>query len=605
MENTLHPRPDFKRSSWETLDGTWDFAFDDTAIGEKQKWFRGGNIENEIFIKKIQVPFCYQSPASGIADTSYHPVFWYSKTFNLSNVYDDKRVMLHFGAVDFECKVWINGMFAGTHKGGYTPFSFDISNMIERTSSNRVTVMVIDRNDTDQPRGKQYWKETNDRCWYTPSSGIWQTVWLEAVSLLHITSLTLKPDVDTSSVSGSLRLNAYPEQRAELQINLQYKNKTVQTASFSVIDQRTSFVLCLKEEDEIEDLHYWSPESPNLYTITCRLIYLEEETNKTCSIDEVESYFGMRKIDVQNGQIFLNNKPLYQRLILDQAYWEEGFLTPPSPESFRQDVELIKSLGFNGVRLHQKIEAPQFYYWADMLGLLVWGEMPSAYRYSRESCEHIVREWTSFIERDMNHPSIICWVPFNESWGVRNVAHDTSQQEFTAALYHLTKALDGTRLVSTNDGWEQTITDICGIHDYVRDGNLLSKKLANLPRLLKGSPQNRMLYADGFSYRGEPILITEFGGIAFSSEMNEQNWGYSGGVTNTADFLERLKGLVDAILACDDIQGYCYTQFSDLMQEVNGLCYMNRKLKIAPEILKEIFGRSHSQYVLDIFSNND
>ncbi len=592
MKNKRHPRPDFKRRDWENLDGVWDFAFDDGAIGESKKWFQSGDTKKETFPLKITVPFCYQSPASGIADTTYHPVFWYSRTFDVPKTFDDKHVMLRFGAVDFECKVWINGVFAGIHKGGYTPFSFDITGMVERTSSNRLTVMVIDRNDTAQPRGKQYWKEKNSRCWYTPSSGIWQSVWLEAVPHLYVTSLTLKPDIDNSSVTGYLNLSACPDTTAELKITLRYKNKTVQTAMFSVTDQRMSFVLRLREEDDIDEIHYWSPKTPNLYTLECLLIADSEHNDITHNVDEVETYFGMRKIAVENGQILLNNKPLYQRLILDQAYWEEGFLTPPSQDAYRQDVELIKSLGFNGVRLHQKIEAPEFYYWADTLGILVWAEMPSAYQYCDESCGYIINEWKDFIERDMNHPSIICWVPFNESWGIRNVAHNKSQQEFTAAVYHLTKALDGTRLVSTNDGWEQTITDICGIHDYVRDGIQLGQKLSNLPLLLKGAAQERMLYADGFSYRGEPILITEFGGIAFSSEMNDQNWGYSGGAADVSDFLERLKGLVDAILSCKDIQGYCYTQLTDLMQEVNGLAYMNRKLKISAKDLWKIFSRS-------------
>jgi len=218
--------------------------------------------------------------------------------------------------------------------------------------------------------------------------------------------------------------------------------------------------------------------------------------------------------------------------------------------------------------------------------------MPSAYQYCPESCRYIIGEWTAFIERDMNHPSIVCWVPFNESWGLRNIAYNKSQQEFATAVFHLTKALDGTRPVSTNDGWEQIDTDICGIHDYLRSGIQLREKLASLSTLLSGAAQGRMIYANGYAHQGEPVMITEFGGIALSRDMDEQKWGYSGGAADINEFLERLRGLVDAILDCSDIKGYCYTQLTDIMQEVNGLAYMNRKLKIPAEKLEEIFSRS-------------
>ncbi|GHV50897.1 beta-glucuronidase [Spirochaetia bacterium] len=586
MEDREHPRPDFKRRYWECLDGIWGFAFDDAGIGESREWFRREGPESEEFPLRITVPFCYQSAASGIADLGYHPSIWYSRTFNVPEFFEDRRIILKFGAVDFECRVWVNGCSVGSHQGGYTPFSFDISGIADRKAPNRLTLQVFDRNDTTQPRGKQYWKAENDRCWYTPCSGIWQSVWLEAVPDLYITGLALRPDIDSSSVVGLLSLNARPQESAELRLSLSYRGRTVQTAVFSIREQQTPFVLSIQEEDAIDEVHYWSPETPNLYDLSCALISAAGET------DELETCFGMRKISIQDGRILLNNRPLYQRLVLDQAYWEEGLLSPRSAEDFRKDVELIKALGFNGVRLHQKIEDPRFYYWADKLGLLVWGEMPSAYRYCPESCRHILNEWTTFIERDMNHPSIICWVPFNESWGLRNIVHNKSQQEFAAAIYHLTKALDGTRLVSVNDGWEQTVSDICGIHDYVRDGTALGKKLRNLPALLQCAAQNRMLYAEGFAHRGEPVLITEFGGIAFSHETDGQKWGYSGGVADTGEFLERLRGLVDAILECENLQGYCYTQLTDLMQEVNGLAYMNRKLKIPAEKFREIFSRS-------------
>ncbi|MDR3167180.1 MAG: glycoside hydrolase family 2 [Treponema sp.] len=581
-----YPRPDFKRSRWLSLDGIWDFAFDDAETGERRGWPGAGD-----FPRKIHVPFPYQSAASGIGDRGCHPVLWYTRTFRVPEAFGRRRIILNFGAVDFECQVWVNGSFIGSHTGGYSPFSFDITELVAAEQDHRLTLKVIDRNDIAQPRGKQYWKEENDRCWYTPCSGIWQSVWIEAVPDLHITGLSLMPDIDNSTVSGLLCLNRIPPEKVELHLTLRCQGKLVRTAAFLVYEADTSFVLSVAGEDAVDEIHYWTPETPNLYDLESRLVPLGAE-ERTEAIDEVAVYFGMRKISIRDGRILLNNRPLYQRLVLDQAYWEEGLMTPPSSQAFREDVERIKALGFNGVRLHQKIEAPLFYYWADVKGLLVWGEMPSAYRFCPESCRHILHEWTAFIRRDINHPSIICWVPFNESWGVRNIVNNKAQQEFACSLYHLTKALDGSRLISTNDGWEQVDSDICTIHDYVRDGPALAQKLGDLSALLRGAAQDRMLYAEGFFYHNQPILITEFGGIAFSRDMDQQRWGYAGGVSDEKEFLSRLEGLIQAILDCKAIQGYCYTQLTDLMQEINGLAYMNRSLKIPPAVLEKIFSRS-------------
>ncbi|QQO09112.1 glycoside hydrolase family 2 protein [Breznakiella homolactica] len=581
MESNLprseYPRPDFKRNIWHSLNGTWNFAFDDSETGEAQNWHRDGD-----FTGTITVPFPYQSAASGIGDTAYHPVLWYSRLFTVPENFGGNRILLCFGAADFEAKVWLNGCLLGSHTGGYTPFSFDITDAVSAKGNNRLVVSVTDRNDTDQPRGKQYWEAKPDRCWYTPFSGLWQSVWLEAVPDVYCTHISLIPDIDSSSVSGCLRLSAAPAQELRCSAAVQFKGRTIQTMDFSVRERSTSFTIHIREEDSIDEIHYWTPEKPNLYTVTFKLAGSE-------GTDEVACYFGMRKISIRNGRILLNNKPLYQRLILDQAYWDDGLVTPVSDEEFKRDVELIKELGFNGVRLHQKIEDPRFYYWADTLGLLVWGEMPSAYHFSQDSRKHIISEWQAFIERDMNHPSIICWVPLNESWGVRNIVSSRVQQEFAVSLYHLTKSMDPSRLVSTNDGWEQVTSDICGLHDYVRDGAEFTQRWADLPALMRGAARDRLAYAGGYSYQGEPVLVTEFGGIAFARDMDGGNWGYAGGAADEAGFLTRLEELVKAILSVKEVQGYCYTQLTDVFQEVNGLLHSDRKPKLPMKELRRIF----------------
>ena len=320
---------------------------------------------------------------------------------------------------------------------------------------------------------------------------------------------------------------------------------------------------------------------PSLYEVELILTYGNLS-------DRVSSYFGMRKIEVRNGHILLNNKPLYQRLILDQAYWEESLLTAPSDQSFIDDITLIKEMGFNGVRLHQKIEDPRFYYWADRLGLLVWAEMPSTYSYNQRATWNITRELHDFIARDRNHPSIICWVPLNESWGVRNIYANPDQQRFAVSLYHFIRMLDPSRLINTNDGWEQVTSDMCGIHDYIGDGESFSHIWKDIPTLLDGTTQGRMIYASGFSYEGQPILVTEFGGIAFSSDMKGNNWGYADSVENETQFLARLRSLIKAISEKKELQGFCYTQLTDVMQEVNGLLSITRKPKCPIEEIRNI-----------------
>jgi beta-galactosidase/beta-glucuronidase len=296
----------------------------------------------------------------------------------------------------------------------------------------------------------------------------------------------------------------------------------------------------------------------------------------------------MRKISIRDGHVLLNNKPFYQRLVLDQAYWEETLLTAPSDEAFKQDIERIKQMGFNGVRLHQKIEDSRFYYWADVLGLVVWAELPSTYSFNPVARQLSIESLTAFIERDRNHPSIICWVPLNESWGVRNIYANEEQQRFAVALYHLVKMLDGSRMVNTNDGWEQVSSDLCGVHDYIPDGERFSHVWKDLESLLEGTAQGRMIYASGYSYANQPILVTEFGGIAFNADMVGSHWGYAGGVEDERQFLSRLRSLISAIRLKKEIQGFCYTQLTDVMQEVNGLLHIDRSAKCSREEIRNI-----------------
>ena len=332
------------------------------------------------------------------------------------------------------------------------------------------------------------------------------------------------------------------------------------------------------------DQKTWSPEEPNLYDLTLTLRYRDQ------IMDEVDSYCAMREIRIENGNILLNGRPLYQRLILDQGYWEESHLTPPSEEALIKDIDLIMALGYNGVRKHQKIEDERFLYWCDVKGLLVWSEAPSAYSFSDQAVQEFTSEWMEIVRQNYNHPCIITWVPFNESWGISKVETDRQQQHFTEAIYHLTKSMDGMRPVVVNDGWEHTVSDIITLHDYQEDAALLRERYTRCEEEIFSTKvyhnDFKSAMANGYAYQGQPVIISEFGGIAFQN--GEPGWGYGNKVADKEAFLKRFDDITTAIKEIPYVNGYCYTQVTDVQQEINGLMDMKRRYKVDPEKIREI-----------------
>lgn len=571
-----HPRPDFQRELWMNLNGTWQFAFDDENRGETDRWYDG-----RILPDHIVVPFCYQSRMSGINDQTYHENVWYRREFDLPEAFEGKRLLLHFGAVDYECRIWLNGNYIGEHQGGHTPFLLEITNEVLE-KGNILVVKVQDDCSLDKPRGKQCWGEHPDRCWYTSSAGIWQTVWLEAAGENYIQKIHVTPDIDKRCAMLEVFLDQMPKSKLELSLEVSFGERTIYNFNIAVRKKYVRLFLDIREEDPVDEIHYWSPETPNLYHLSLSLRWEGKE------LDHVVSYFGMRKISVKNGMILLNNKPYIQKLILDQGYWPDSLLTPPDDEAIRYDIEMTKKFGFNGARKHQKIEDPRYYYWADRIGILVWGEMPSGYEFNSNEITCITKEWIDFLDRDYNHPCIVCWVPFNESWGIRNVFVDSQQQAFARSLYELAKAYDPMRLVSTQDGWEQLgCSDICGIHDYTADEKEIAEKYVDKERLMKSHAQGRFLYAENNTYENQPILITEYGGIAFVGTSKEE-WGYFGDVKDEEEFFQRYEAETRAFWNCGYICGYAYTQLTDVEQEVNGLMTADRRCKVNPERVRQI-----------------
>jgi beta-galactosidase/beta-glucuronidase len=363
-------------------------------------------------------------------------------------------------------------------------------------------------------------------------------------------------------------------------VEISFDGELVAIDSIQLTHSKGSRSIYLNDFHVHDEGRLWSPEHPNLYDIVYRL----KENNEV--LDEVNGYFGMRKISIENGTVMLNNRPYYMKLILDQGYFPKGILTPPSDEDIKKDVELTKEMGFNGARKHQKIEDPRYYYWADRLGILVWGEMANCYTYTDDAVRRMTAEWQAAMERDYNHPSIVAWVPINESWGVPKLLADKRQQDHTLGMYYLTKSLDPTRLVMSNDGWEHTKSDLCTIHDYESDKEILKKRYSKIENILQSTPGHRLIYLPDYKYDGEPIQVTEFGGIAYK-KSDWEGWGYSG-ATNDEDFAERYYNVVSALLESPLVQGFCYTQLTDVEQEINGLLTYDRKPKIDLDIIKKI-----------------
>jgi len=569
-----YPQPQFERSLWLNLNGTWQFEFDDRNAGVAAGWSNG----NKEFSRQITVPFCFESRLSGIGDTSFHPWVWYRRTFSIPDEWKGRHVLLHFGAVDYRASVWVNGKLAGKHEGGNTPFVLEITALVDRGSNTLVVRAEDPPTDRYIPRGKQYWEPKSHGIFYTRTSGIWQTVWLESAGESYLEKVRTTPSPDgTVEFSATI---AHPQSGTELHAVVSSNQQTLASGTSRTDGPRATVSAAIK------DPRLWSPETPTLYDVTFEL-----RRNGTV-LDRVRSYFGFRSVRAEAGRVLLNGRPYYLKMVLDQGYWPDSILTPPSDEAIQYDIRMTKEMGFNGARKHQKLEDPRFLYWADRMGLLVSSEMANAYLFDADYAARFTREWIEAVERDYNHPSIVMWVPINESWGTPNL-RDPRQQNHLKALYTLTHSLDDGRLVVDNDGWEHTdMTDLMTLHDYTRTGELLYERYRSLGAPGTAIPNNaRAALVPGYRHNGSPFLLSEFGGIAFippGHQVPAESWGYSGVEKTPESVLERLKGLYSAIARVPAFAGICYTQLTDVEQEINGLLTYDRKPKFDSRTLREI-----------------
>ena len=588
-----YPRPQFVRNKWENLNGVWEFGFDDNNVGEKEKWFE--NFKGDL---KIQVPFTYETQLSGIQDETRHDNIWYHKTIQVDGSKLEKnQYILHFEGSDFVTKLWVNGQFAGSHKGGYARFSFDLTNLVH-DGENHIVVKVEDSFDIQQPRGKQRWMDDSYSCFYVQTTGIWKTVWSEYVPKLSISSVKMTPNMETKMLEVEYNVKA-PEScfngNLAVEATITFKDRLISKTVTAITAGHVSAHLNVAGKQErgfVSQVFCWSPGVPNLYDIEFRLI------ENQMVWDEVGSYFAMREICIMNSQVLLNGRPLYQRLILDQGYWRDSHLTPPSEEALIEDIDKIHALGYNGLRKHQKIEDERFLYWCDVKGMLVWSEAAATHEFTDYAVTEFISEWMEIVQQNYNHPCIITWTPVNESWGVSEILTNEKQQHFTEALYYLTKSYDKMRPVIVNDGWVHTVSDIITLHDYVAAGTEFAARYADKEKVVSSEiafNNTHFAMAEGYEYAGQPIIISEFGGIAFNND--DSGWGYNGKVDTEEEFIKRFDGIVTAVKELPYACGYCYTQVTDIQQEVNGLMDIDRNFKIKPEIIKEINERRVNCFV--------
>ncbi len=544
-----HPNPQYKRATWRNLNGTWEFEFDLGASGKDRRLY-----EQAAFSKTIEVPFCPESSLSGIGYTDFMPAVWYRRGFSLSGGELAGRVLLHFGAVDYLSYVYINGKLAGTHKGGYTAFALDITELCHEGENTVVVCAEDDTRDPMIPSGKQCRRYHSEGCSYTRTTGIWQTVWLEFVPNERIDTFRLYPDAE----DGSLRIEARTIGTGLLRAEAFYEGKPVGVAEKTVLGDTCELTLTLSEK------HLWEVGHGRLYDLVL-----------TFGEDRVESYFGLRSTRYADRKFYLNGKSVFQRLVLDQGFYPDGIYTASSEEALIKDIELSMAVGFNGARLHEKVFEPLFLYHADRLGYLVWGEYPNwgLDHTNPMSLYAILPEWLEELERDFNHPSIIGWCPFNETWNI-----DGRQQwnDVLRLVYLATKAADPTRpCIDTSGNYHVEKTDIYDVHDYEQDPAKMAEHFADFNEfgtMSNGIGKGRQ------HYNGKlPFFVSEYGGIRWSEDPS--GWGYGNAPKTEEEFKARFKGLTDILLDNENIFGLCYTQLYDVEQEQNGLYTYERHPK--------------------------
>ena len=568
-----HPRPDRKRDAWLSLNGEWDFEIDNARVGTYKRFY-----ERESLDGKITVPFCPESALSGVAHTDFIYGVWYTRTFELPEAFSGKRVILHIDACNHHTTVYVNGKTVGTHFGGYTSFAFDITDALI-DGANRVTVFAeSDLQTGKQLSGKQSRVLNSRGCYYTRTTGIWQSVWLEAAPAAYTVSYKAYPNITDGSVGLSV-ISSAASLGGKLSVKAYYEGREVGSGACEINALETHLNIDLSET------HLWELGNGRLYD----LVFTLEKDGAT---DVLNGYFGLREVSLtKEGMFKLNGKTVFGRFVLDQGFYPDGIITAPSDDALIFDIEASMKCGFTGARLHQKVFEPRFFYHADRLGYMVWAETGNwGFDHTNEAnIYNFLPEWLEEIERDFSHPSVIGWCPFNETWDKEGRGHSVVMLD---TIYDITKAIDKTRPVITTSGSLPTKrTDAHDVHDYTQNPADFAAVFANMDEGVIND-QLRRMHGKKQQYRTDvPVFVSEYGGIKWLEKRDDSAWGYGKDVQSEEEFLARLEGLTDVLLENDKIFGYCYTQLTDVEQEQNGLLTYSRKFKFAPEKYHRILSK--------------
>jgi beta-galactosidase/beta-glucuronidase len=597
-QDGTYPRPQLCRPDWHGLDGTWAFSYDDNDIGQRDAWFHPGSFAR--FARQIIVPFPPESEASGIGDVRQHPIVWYRREVTneelaLRPLMAGSRVLLHFGAVDYQADVWVDGQHVGDHVGGQTPFTLDITHALDGQAAAHAIIVRAedDPSDQSQPRGKQTWQSNPHKVWYDRTTGIWQTVWIEIVPETHISELAWQADPD-EGVAASVETNRPGAEGLLVTIDLAVDGRPLGHASAVMYGRRLHLQVPVRELGngiDREDL-LWSPDQPVLIDAK---VSLANAANATV-LDEATSYFGIRKVGVGGGRFLLNGRAYFLRGVLNQGYRASTHIANRGTDELRGEIELAKAMGFNAMRIHQKAEDPRALFWADRLGLLVWGEIGAAYEFSATAVQQLTTEWVTVVRRDRSHPSVVAWVPINESWGLPNLSHDAAQRHFASGIANLTRAIDPSRPVMSNEGWEHVDSDILGLHDYTNDPDALAERYgegrmtAGLLRQPGDAAEGRIAaltrsQVERFTAGKAPLMITEFGGLSVQSSPDAFAYTH---LSSDTEYAALLHELFDALRSNPSVAGFCYTQLLDTAHETNGLADQRGESKLPIDTVRYI-----------------
>ena len=592
-----HPRPQLQRSAWLNLNGTWQFEIDRSDTGRER-----GLLDAEL-ASTITVPFAPETEASGIGDRDFLEAVWYRRTVTIPADWDGLRPILRFEAVDQDATVWANGVEVARHRGGFTPFAADLSQVPGVGAGSEVAVVVRARDPHDQPqaRGKQstWFRPTHAN--YHRTTGIWQTVWLEGVPADEIRSLRILPSLASTSFSIDVPLSrSTPGTSLEVIASVPGGAEVARASVRADLDLAPHLELAIPAEH----VRVWGPGAPELYALQVRLL-----DGDSGVLDEVRSYAGLRSTSLNAHEYRLNGEKVFQRLVLDQGYWEDTFMTAPSDDAFAADIRLALEAGFNGARLHQKVFEQRMLFWADLHGYLTWGEFGDwgvsglgPLGDNQQPTASFIGQWVEAVARDINHPSIIGWCPLNET---HQILHDryTQLDTVTQAMYDATKLADPSRPVLDASGYSHRVrgADVYDSHSYEQDPERFRAEQSGLA---EGRPfaNRRDLapdehpFADGeFSlpFAGQPYFVSEYGGIWWNAQEAREiaeaakagnnaaeSWGYGQRITSEEELYERFEGLTRVLLEDPLMFGYCYTQLTDVFQEKNGVVDFARGRKL-------------------------